>query len=87
MTLTLTKEQHFALESVAERPPRIVDPMTDKAYVLVQANLYDRIKSLLEDDYKLSDTYGAQMESALRAGWDDPRMDDYNDYDAHRNKS
>jgi hypothetical protein len=26
----------------------------------------------------LSDTYEAQMESAMRAGWDDPLMDDYN---------
>ena len=34
---------------------------------------------------ELSDTYAAaQMESAMRAGWDDPAMDDYNEYDKHR---
>jgi len=28
---------------------------------------------------ELGDTYAAQMESAMRAGWDDPAMDDYNE--------
>ncbi len=30
---------------------------------------------------ELADSYPAQMESAMRAGWADPAMDEYNDYD------
>ena len=32
----------------------------------------------------VSEAYRAQADSAMRAGWKDPEMDDYNDYDAHR---
>ena len=87
MTLILTEEQHRALDTVADAPPRVVDPQTNEIYILLRADLYERVKALLENDYKLSDTYAAQMESALRAGWVDPHMDDYNDYDAHRDKT
>lgn len=41
-----------------------------------------RVDSQFDND--LSDTYTAQIESAMRAGWGDPRMDEYNDYDQHR---
>jgi len=34
-------------------------------------------------DENLADTYPAQIESAMRAAWDDPVMDEYNDYDRH----
>jgi antitoxin (DNA-binding transcriptional repressor) of toxin-antitoxin stability system len=37
-----------------------------------------------EDD--LDDTIAAQVESALEAGWSDPLMDEYNDYDSHRGR-
>lgn len=35
-------------------------------------------------DDELSDTYVAQQVAALAAGWDEPEMDDYDDYDAKR---
>ena len=58
------------------------------AYVLVRADQYERVKELLEDENNdLRDTYPAQIESAMRAGWGDPEMDAYNDYDANREKS
>jgi hypothetical protein len=34
-------------------------------------------------DDSLAETYRAQIDSAMRAGWADPVMDEYNDYDAH----
>jgi antitoxin (DNA-binding transcriptional repressor) of toxin-antitoxin stability system len=43
------------------------------------------VLTIHEDD--LGETYAAQMESALQAGWSDPLMDEYNDYDAHRGQS
>jgi antitoxin (DNA-binding transcriptional repressor) of toxin-antitoxin stability system len=43
------------------------------------------VLTILEDD--LTETYGAQMESALKAGWNNPLMDDYNNYDAHRGQA
>jgi hypothetical protein len=68
---------------IAEGTPlKIVDAQSGLVYVLVPEAAFERVRSLVGDD--LSETYQAQVESAMRAGWDDPGMDDYNDYDLHR---
>ena len=84
MTLELTKDLQQIIDADPHAAPRMVDPRTNKAYVLVSAEQYERIKALLEQDDNLSDTYPAQMAAAMRAGWDDPAMDDYDRYDDHR---
>ena len=81
MTIELTDDLRNALNA-GGTPLKLVDSRTGQSYVLVQAAAYDRVQSLLTDD--LADTYPAQIESAMRAGWDDPTMDEYNDYDRHR---
>ncbi len=42
---------------------------------------YKRLRALVEDDFNIRDTYAAQFASAMRAGWNDPAMDDYDNYD------
>jgi hypothetical protein len=39
---------------------------------------------LLWDESAIAETYTAQERVASATGWDDPLMDEYNDYDAHR---
>jgi hypothetical protein len=80
----LSRDLQQIIDAHPGLPPRVVDPRTNKTYVLVSAEQYERIKALLEQDDKLSDTYPAQMESAMRAGWGDPAMDDYDRYDELR---
>jgi hypothetical protein len=46
--LELTEEQHRAVESGPE-PPRLIDPLTNKAYVLVSAPTYERLRRALEE--------------------------------------
>ncbi len=67
---------HDLLEAVQSQgtPLKLTDPKTGDTYLLVRESEHDA----------LADTYSAQIESAMRAGWDDPAMDDYNDYDRHR---
>jgi hypothetical protein len=84
MNIELTEEQSKAIEQTRDQPPCVTDPRTHKTYVLVGADLFERMKSLVGDGYALSDTYRAQMDSAMKAGWNDPAMNDYNNYDAHR---
>jgi len=55
--------------------------------VLLAAEQYDRIKALLEQDDDLGQTYPAQIEAAMRAGWGDATMDDYDRYDELRGRS
>ncbi|HEV3343408.1 MAG TPA: hypothetical protein VG125_23755 [Pirellulales bacterium] len=80
----LSPELQQVLDIQMDAPPRLIDPRTNKAYVLLAAEQYDRIKALFEQDDDLNHTYAAQMESAMRAGWGDATMDDYDRYDELR---
>jgi len=85
MTIELTEAQSKALEQAGSAPPSVTDPRTQKTYVLISTETFDQIRALVpQDDYTLTDTYRAQIDAAMRAGWNDPVMDDYNNYDAHR---
>lgn len=83
----MNEELQQAIDAEPGSPLRVIDPRTKKAYVLVDAEKYDRIRALLGRDDNLSDTYPAQMESAMRAGWADPAMSEYDRYDEHRRTS
>ena len=85
MSILLTEDQSRAIEQATDRPPLANDPRTHKTYRLVSVEVFDRVKSIVGDsDDAINDTYRAQVDSAMRAGWDDPAMNEYNDYDAHR---
>jgi hypothetical protein len=68
MTHPLTTEQQSLID-VSGTPLRFVDPRTGHVYILV------------DEQSDLAETYRAQIESAMRAGWDDPALDDYARYD------
>jgi hypothetical protein len=83
--IELSKEQQkelSAAESVA------IDPSTRETYVLVRKNVYDRIKGLLYDDNEWTDDELRLLlaRSAEANGWNEPGMDDYDQYDANRAK-
>jgi len=82
MDLKLTEELQQALTARNDAPLRLIHPQTGQAYVLIRESAFSQ--ALLSDE--LADTYPAQIESALKAGWDDPVLDEYNDYDRHRRR-
>jgi len=75
--MNLTEEQSKA---VAEHPEgvRLIDPQTNRAYVLVSFEAFERVRELLADDPK--DAYAA-VDRAFAEGWNDPQMDDYDRYE------
>lgn len=81
MLVELSNEQRSALDSVGT-PLKMVDPRSGGVYVLVNEKAFERVQSLLSEE--LADTYPAQIESAMRAGWSEPIMDEYNNYERHR---
>jgi hypothetical protein len=83
----LTTEQQQALHDNPDGPVEVVDPGTNKVYVLVSADVYERIKPLFEQDpMSESEQRHLLLQAGKRAGWDAPEMDAYDDYDAHRPK-
>jgi hypothetical protein len=49
MSLELSAPQQSALDSQTEEPVRVVDPRTQQTYVLLRADLYERVKEILEE--------------------------------------
>jgi hypothetical protein len=50
--IELTEEQRQEL--LTTDAPKILDPGTGKIYVLVQADVYERLKGLLEDELRVT---------------------------------
>ena len=85
MSLVLSDEQRAAVTRAAGAAVHVNDPETGEAYVLIPAATYGRVSALVDKgDADVAETYFAQEAAAAAAGWDDPLMDEYNDYDAPR---
>jgi hypothetical protein len=50
MPIELTEQQQQALETLGEAPPRVVNPRTSTAYVLVPEDDYKAVREALEDE-------------------------------------
>lgn len=88
MTTQITDQQRAAIAAVGDRPIDVVDPQTNRRYVLISREQYERLKPLFEDD-PLSEPEQRDLLRRVgeRAGWDDPEMDAYDRYDEHRSQS
>lgn len=76
--IELTVEQHEAIGNNSSEPARAVDPVTKAEYVLVPADVFDRIKRILGADTGWEEyAYLAALPVFARDGWEDPRMDVY----------
>jgi hypothetical protein len=88
MTVDLTEPLQVALDASGEEPLRLIDPRTNESYVLVKAETYERLKALLYDDGPPSEEEMRRQLAASgeRAGWTDPEMDVYDNYDESRRR-
>ena len=72
--------RHFpmSLSLIAFYPQ--IDPQTKKVYVLVSEEAYERMQALLAPERLPRSEQQALLHAAgLRAGWDDPEMDIYDE--------
>lgn len=84
--ITLPKDIQEAVRNSEDQPLRLTDPETNSEYVLVPADLYDQIRELFYEHSTLTpdERRALMLQAGLRAGWDDPEMDVYNDLDPRR---
>ena len=82
MTTLFTPQLQEAVRAQGERPLALVDPSTNRAYVLISQDLYDRIRPIFDDE-PLTELEQRRLilDAGRRAGWDDPEMDAYDRYD------
>lgn len=77
--IELTEEQRRAVQT--EPAPRLVDPTTRETYVLIRAELYDRLKGLFEDDMPGMREVAILIEEAMKDDDEnDPLLETYQKY-------
>lgn len=87
--IELTTELGQQLQEAGGDPLDVTDPGSGQRYVILRAEVYDRLKRLLQCDNDLTSSEQLQLlaDSGRRAGWNDPSMDVYDDYDTNRQKA
>ncbi len=87
MAAELTAELQQALRDHGGGATPVVDPSTNRVYILVPKETYERLKPLFEEDpLTLEEQRHLLRGAGRRAGWDDPEMEAYDHYDEHRIK-
>jgi hypothetical protein len=72
MPLELTEQQQRALDAKAEGPPRLIDPRTNSAYVLVPAEEYESVRELLEEERRQRAIRAVGLRNAARRMDEEP---------------
>ena len=82
----ITPEQRQAIERAGGEPARLIDPASQVSYVLLRAEDYERLQAASSDSAQdwPAVAYPLIDEVFGKSGWDDTRMDEYNDYESRR---
>jgi hypothetical protein len=64
MDIQLTPQQQQALDTQEDRPPRVIDPRTNTAYILVPEVDYEAIRELLEDERRQQAIHAVALRNA-----------------------
>jgi len=81
----LTPELRQAVDAAGEQPVPIIDPETNQRYVLLRAEVYERLQVLFDQGSPSErEQRFLLQEAGKRAGWGDPAMDIYNDLDPRK---
>ncbi len=85
MSLQLTEEERRQVRLATREPVRLTDPETQQEYVLLRAEVYERLKALLYDDGDFEPSLGYRLaDEVMKEGWDDPKMAEYDHYEEHK---
>ncbi len=84
--ITLTEELQQAVQDANKQPIRLVDPNTDLEYVVLPAEIFDKVQHVFYDANPLTieEQRALLVQVGLSVGWNDPAMDVYNELDPRR---
>jgi hypothetical protein len=85
MTPVITDQIREALKAEHGAPVQVVDEQTRRVYYVISAEQFEAVRALIADgEFDPREAYPLIAKSAGDAGWADPAMDAYNNYDEHR---
>lgn len=85
MTPTVTAQMRQALQAEHGRPVKLVDEQTNQVYYVISAEMFESVRALITDEeFNPREMYPLMAKVAGAAGWDDPIMDAYDNYDENR---
>jgi len=86
MATELSQELRIELAKHGDQPIELIDPASEKVYVLLPLDQFDRLRPLFESTpISKLEQKTLLLQAGERAGWNDPEMDAYDRYDEHRN--
>lgn len=78
--MTITPQMKQAVDQAGGEPVRLSDPDTGDAYYLVKEQVFDRLKTVLDDGLNMKEV-GILVEAAMREDdASDPLLDSYQKY-------
>jgi hypothetical protein len=82
---TISDQQRLELQAHSGGPIEVVDEREQKLYYLISADQFNKVRALLTDDeFNPREMYPLIAKTAGAAGWNEPEMDAYDQYDEHR---
>ena len=84
--IAISKELRQAVQESKNNLVRLIDPETNVEYIILPAEKFTQIQTTFYDDTPLTEEEERALliQFGLRAGWDDPEMDVYNELDPRR---
>jgi len=65
MDIQLTPQQQQALDTQKDRHPRVIDPRTNTAYILVPEVDYEAVRELLEEERRQQAIHAVALRNAM----------------------
>lgn len=72
MDIQLTPQQQQALDAHTERPPRVIDPCTNSAYILVSETDYKTMREPLDDEHRQQAIHAVALRNAMGRMHEEP---------------
>lgn len=85
--IAIPKELRQAVQESEDNVVRLIDPETNVEYIVLPAEKFTQIQAEFYDDSPITEEEHRALlvQFGLRAGWDDPEMDIYNELDPRKN--
>lgn len=88
MILQLSDQIRRALQAEQGQPVKLVDEQTERVYYVISAEQFETIQAMYDHgEFHPRELYPLISKAAAAAGWDQPVMEEYNNYDEHRHES